>query len=362
MKKRALSLFLAVVMAVGLAVPAIGAEEFLPAEESAAAPMAPVAPAPEETADPAAPIPAEEEYAPAPAAVDEPMPAVEEPAGDVPAPTEEDPVAMVSLYDGAPAGDNAVSVQGYDSLSEAWYAACAVNEGGTACIELLKDCGSGAYNTLRLEKNVEIYIYAAEPVTVTVPATSTLWNGAPYEGIIITDGTVHFGANPEGTAAGGFAISGDVTVMGTADTHGTLTCGSNVAIYGVLTATEYDIRIGQGVVTLSGGTYSKLHMDNASVSMLDMLAAGRCFANGDNSYKVASYDANRARELYNVKVLMDPKVKPPEGNTGIKYNSTEPVDLVTEGEESSSADMEYAVTTDNTEPANPPPGRTRHQT
>lgn len=289
------------------------------------------------------------------------MPAVEEPAGDVPAPTEEDPVAMVSLYDGAPAGDNAVSVQGYDSLSEAWYAACAVNEGGTACIELLKDCGSGAYNTLRLEKNVEIYIYAAEPVTVTVPATSTLWNGAPYEGIIITDGTVHFGANPEGTAAGGFAISGDVTVMGTADTHGTLTCGSNVAIYGVLTATEYDIRIGQGVVTLSGGTYSKLHMDNASVSMLDMLAAGRCFANGDNSYKVASYDANRARELYNVKVLMDPKVKPPEGNTGIKYNSTEPVDLVTEGEESRPASMRTSMGPPLS-PANPPPGRTRHQT
>ena len=59
MKKRALSLFLAVVMTLGLAAPAFAAEDPFLAEESVAAPIAPAEPAPVEAepapAEPAAP-------------------------------------------------------------------------------------------------------------------------------------------------------------------------------------------------------------------------------------------------------------------------------------------------------------------
>ena len=136
--RRVLAALMALCMAVSLLpVPALAAEEFLPAEESAAAPVAPEAPAPAE------PVPEEAEAA----APDMPAPAsLADPAA------EDLPMAAAVSVARVTVGGNTTD---YSSLETAWNAAKAA--GGTASIELLADCKSA--NRLTWDTAGTLYMY-----------------------------------------------------------------------------------------------------------------------------------------------------------------------------------------------------------
>ena len=321
MKKRALSLFLAAVMAFGLAVPAFAAEPAL--EEPIPAEAEPLA---EETA------PAAE-------------PQAEETARDVPAPAAEDPVYVVE-----------VSVNGatkkYKSLDEGWEAAKAVKENGAASINVLQNCGDKSMTLTWDIKNTTLYVYTDVQDGVTVSVQDSAYLPHTPRGIMIKNGTFCLGQKPGGeTGAGSLTINGDVNVIGEPSTIGPKTGAvSRLKCSGNITGTLYlrGTNDSDCMATLYSGTYGTVDVHIGGVPTRGLPAGGCCFAYTDTSYKVPRVAANDLT-IHNVKIMKDPNAVAPNANTELVYGSEEA--LVTAGSESSTADMEYAVTTDNTEPS-----------
>ncbi len=138
MKKRALSLLLAFVMVLGLAVPVFAAE-----------PMAPEEPVPAEAA------PAAEETPPA----EEPAPAAE----DLPAPVDNTYVVESSLGVVAVSVDEAPAKQ-FNSLADGWKEAQGATS--TASINVEQSCWS---ESLTWDKpTTDLYVYTDVPDGVTV--------------------------------------------------------------------------------------------------------------------------------------------------------------------------------------------------
>ena len=237
--KRALAALMALCMAVSLLpVPALAAEEFLPAEESAAAPVAPEAPAPAE------PVPEEAEAA----APDMPAPAsLADPAA------EDLPMAAAVSVARVTVGGNTTD---YSSLETAWNAAKAAGS-GTASIELLADCKSANRLTWDTAGTLYMYTDVRGGVTVTVPGGGVVFKSG---GIDITAGQVYLGAKSDKTPG-----AGTLTVNNTGEKYddasvsvsddASLTCNSAVII-------QKELRTNQGgTATLSGGQYSYILSD-----------------------------------------------------------------------------------------------------
>ena len=238
MKKRALSLFLAVVMTLGLAAPAFGAEEPFMAEESAAQEDTAPAPAVPEAPLPAEPVPAEAEPAEEPAAPDMPAPAsVTEPeAADLPAPAS---AGSFEIYLTKETGIDEGPVEGWGiNQGESFDAALSrlagyMSDPNAAYTVKVILSGDVTTNGLTWDKNAALYIYAG-------PA------GATFTGnITVSAGTVCLGSERQyEDTSGALTVIGDVTVSG-----GTLTGSSGHVIR--LTKNIFDLT--QKSVEIAGG-------------------------------------------------------------------------------------------------------------
>ena len=226
MKKRALSLFLAVVMTLGLAAPAFGAEEFLPAEESIAAP---IAPAPED--------PASMEEEPADAVTDAPDLASVAPEE----PTDEPmPVSDVTYPGSVP------------TFERAW------DMTGTGTLTLNGDAAVTA--PLTLPGGRPPLSGSPDTVTVTSPSGNSLHNS--------NGATVFQVAGYDLILAGSVRIYAEAWTKGAVIpvTSNSLTIRDNASVEHADPAQDA-IRVEGGTVNVEGGTVSKMTVNSGTVTI-----------------------------------------------------------------------------------------------
>ena len=334
MKKRILSLLLAVVMTLSLASPAVAAEEFVAEadearEEMAPAPAAPEDPVPAETeaeAEAAEPAPpAEEEPAPAPIpAEDEPMAASAE--EDIPVSIAEDTNPVSLTVDGSGAGGDSTS---FDTLANAIQSV----EGSSATsVAINVTSGYSGGEELTWDKAVPLYIYTNDESGASIGAVTVSSAAGVYLGKSVPekDGT---GVLTVASVTVSEALSSDVKVY----------CNGQVAVTGALTVNE------GGSAELSGGTYGSI-TGSGITDVTNLLKADDgdkyCFADSQQ-YRIENPTIGTEGNLKNVSVMLQREVKAPtKTQLEVTYGSGTSFVM----SENGSITVKYALTSNKTEP------------